>query len=154
LVGDTGVTLGPKQPRLYDPGYLAWLRDAPCVCGCFQPGPCDASHLRAGSLEYNKPQTGFGRKPDDRWALPLKHAHHMGQHAEGDELKWWADHGIKDPFALCIRYYKLYGGDGGKPRKRTAIKPKLIEEDYQPRPIKPRLPRDKRAKITGRSTFR
>jgi hypothetical protein len=50
----------------------------------------------------------MGYKPDDHWALPLKHQHHMAQHYSGDELGWWAAHGIADPFALAQEYYQRY----------------------------------------------
>jgi hypothetical protein len=46
-------------------------------------------------------------KPDDKWALPLKHAHHMDQHNHG-ELDWWRARGIADPFALCIEHYRRF----------------------------------------------
>jgi hypothetical protein len=94
-----------------------------CAC-CGQPGPCDAAHIRAGSLAHDKPQTGMARKPDDKWALPLRHAHHMAQHRYGDEVGWWKAHGI-DPFATAVRYYKQYGGDGGKPQRK-----RVREIDY------------------------
>jgi len=50
----------------------------------------------------------MGQKPDDKWALPLKHQHHMAQHDHGDELGWWAARGVRDPFALAIEYYQRY----------------------------------------------
>lgn len=100
--------LRQRQPRLADPKYLKWLRTQRCACGCFQGPPCDAAHLRAASHEYDKPITGFGIKPDDRWALPLKHAHHMRQHDFGNELDWWLSRGVSDPFALCIEHYQRY----------------------------------------------
>jgi hypothetical protein len=101
------VTLRQRKPRLKDPGYLAWLRKQRCACGCLQGPPCDAAHLRATSFLHEK--TGGWGRPDDRWALPLKHNHHMAQHHHPDgELAWWAAHGIHDPFALCIDYYQRY----------------------------------------------
>lgn len=100
--------LRQRKPRQTDPGYLKWLREQRCACGCFQPPPCDAAHLRSASHEYDKPLTGFARKPDDKWALPLKHAHHMNQHQHGYELGWWKIRGIADPFALCIEHYERY----------------------------------------------
>lgn len=121
-----------RQPRLLDPGYLAWLRQQNCICGCNEAPPCDAAHLRAGSLKYNKPMTGMGRKPDDKWALPLKHSHHMRQHAHGDELGWWSAHGVGDPFRLCQRYYAAYGGSGGVERKRRMVKPRRPKEQRTP----------------------
>ena len=100
-------TIRPKQPRLRDPEYLTWLRWQRCACGCLRGPPCDAAHLRASSLRHNKPITGIGRKPDDKWALPLWHWCHMEQHRHGDEEGWWRERGI-DPFALCIETYKRF----------------------------------------------
>ena len=102
------MTLRQRRPRQSDPGYLKWLRTQRCACGCFQPPPCDAAHLRAGSLKYDKPTTGMARRPDDKWALPLKHAHHMNQHQYGNELGWWLIRRVEDPFALCVEHYEKY----------------------------------------------
>jgi hypothetical protein len=102
------MSLRQRQPPQRDPGYLKWLRAQRCACGCFIGPPCDAAHLRASSLKYQKEITGMGARPDDRWALPLKHAHHMEQHAHGNELNWWKAHGVNDPFALCLEYYRRY----------------------------------------------
>jgi len=96
-----------RQARKPDPKYLAWLRRQGCACGCHQPPPCDAAHVRASSAKYLK-RNALGKKPDDMWALPLKHAHHMAQHAHGDELGWWSAHGVDDPFALALRYYRKF----------------------------------------------
>jgi hypothetical protein len=93
---------------MIEPRYLAWLRQQRCACGCLQGPPCDAAHLRAGSIIYNKPRLGIGEKPDDQWALSLLHAHHMDQHAHGNELEWWKARGIDDPFALARRYFERW----------------------------------------------
>ena len=105
------MPLRQRRPRLRDPGYLKWLCEQKCACGCFQGPPCDPAHLRASSLKYDKPITGIGIKPDDRWALPLKRDHHMAQHRH-NELQWWADRGVKDPFALCLKFYERYQREG------------------------------------------
>jgi hypothetical protein len=97
--------LRQRRPRQSDPKYLKWLRTQPCACGCHRAPPCDAAHLRSRSLEYDK-ESGYG-KPDDRWALPLNHWCHMAQHRH-NELQWWADRGVEDPFALCITYYQRF----------------------------------------------
>jgi hypothetical protein len=102
------MTLRWRQPRITDAGYLAWLREQRCACGCLQGPPCDAAHVRSSSLKYNKRPTGFGERPDDRWALPLKHSHHMAQHAFGSELAWWQHHGVNDVFKLCLQHYDRY----------------------------------------------
>jgi hypothetical protein len=108
-----------RQERLVDPQYLKWLMRQRCAC-CGAPPPCDPAHLRAGSLKYAKPYPGLRRKPDDRWALPLKRKCHMSQTFQFGELQFWQLHGVADPFALCIKYYKCFGGDGGKPLRRKA----------------------------------
>jgi len=100
--------LRQRRPRQTDLAYLAWLRRQRCACGCLQGPPCDAAHLRASSAKYQKDITGIGTKPDDKWALPLKHKHHMAQHRFHGELEWWSAHGIADPFALCEVYYRRF----------------------------------------------
>jgi hypothetical protein len=121
-----------KNPRLHDKSYLAWLRLRPCVtCG---NSPCDAAHIRSGSLEYNKPPTGMAEKPSDCWAVSLCRSCHNKQHGQ-NELAWWSSHGI-NPFELAISLYRKFGGSGGKPRK--------------PREIKPRKPPHLRQKIQSR----
>jgi hypothetical protein len=99
------MMLRQRRPRVRDEGYLKWLRTQRCAC-CSQAPPCDAAHVRAASFKHSK-NNALGRKPDDRWALPLKHQHHMAQHYYGDELGWWEAQGI-DPFELCLTYYKRY----------------------------------------------
>lgn len=117
-----------RQPRLLDAGYLAWLRKRSCtICGTVHM--IEAAHIRFGL-------TGIGRKPDDARAVPLcAVCHRIGpasQHATGDEQAWWARHGI-DPLKLAAKLYAEYGGDGGKPKG--------------PQKIKPRKPREARAKV-------
>src|SRR5437016_3362084 len=99
--------LRQRQPRVECPQYLAWLRQQGCACGCGFTAPSDAAHIRAGSIRYGKDYTGMQQKPDDRWAVPLRHDHHMAQHQYGDEVGWWAAHGL-DPFKLAIGYYGEY----------------------------------------------
>lgn len=128
--------LEQRRPRQSDPAYLRWLRKQRCACGCLQAGPCDAAHLRAASLVYNKPLTGMGRKPDDFWALPLKRAHHMQQHAFGNELLWWQAHGVTDPWSLCLQHYARYGGNGAAPK--LVIRKKAVRrKSSRPIPARP-----------------
>ena len=102
------MTLRQRLQRKRDADYLAWLRTQRCACGCGKGPPCDAAHLRASSAEYDKVNAGVGSKPDDKWALPLTHSHHMAMHDYGDELGWWAKHGVADPFALCLQYNEKF----------------------------------------------
>lgn len=100
--------LRQREPRQREPKYLAWLRTKGCCCGCRSAPPSDAAHLRAGSILADKRPTGLAEKPHDRWALPLRHDHHMAQHAFGDELLWFAMHGIIDPWRKCRQFYAAY----------------------------------------------
>lgn len=105
--------LTQRRPRRPDKRYLQWLRRQRCACGCLQGPPCDAAHLRASSLKHDKPMTGIAAKPDDRWALPLLHAHHMEQH-QHNELDWWRTLGVTDPFQLAIDHYERYRKEQNK----------------------------------------
>lgn len=129
--------MNQRQPRLLDPGYLAWLRKQPCACRCGRSAPSDAAHLRTGV-------TGMGRKPNDCCAVPLSHGCHMRQHAFGDEAAWFAQHGITDPLKLAERYYARYRAEN------PAANPPYVRKQ---RSIKDRKPRDQRAKIKGRGFF-
>jgi len=102
------VNLRQRQPRQLDAEYLKWLRAQRCACGCLKT-PCDAAHLRSSSLRYDKPLSGIGMKPDDKWAIPLFHGCHMAQHySRFGEIGWWKSKGISDPFALAQAYHQRY----------------------------------------------
>lgn len=146
--------LRQKQPRLADPGYLAWVRNLGCCCGCGSPPKSDAHHVRPGSLAHGKPFTGRMR-PDDKWALPLRHDHHMALH-DYDETAWWEAHGI-NPFNLAVQFHARYlaevfpqgrGEPAGAVRPKRRGKPKIVTK-RSPRPPGARL----KAKIPGRSSF-
>lgn len=126
-----------RTPRLHDEKYLRWLRRRPCEA-CGKPAPCDAAHIKSANLALEKPFSG-AMKPDDKWALSLCRSCHIRQHAHGDEQGWFAAQSV-EPFKTCTRLYREFGGDGGAPKRKR-------------RTIKPRLPREKRTKIKGRSTW-
>jgi hypothetical protein len=69
------------------PSHLADIRKLPCVnCG---REPCgEAAHVRMKDIRYRKHNPGIGRKPNDKWVVPLCHECHMAQHARG-ERQWW-----------------------------------------------------------------
>ena len=79
----------------------------------------------------------MGKKPDDKNAVPLNawcHRHAKeSQHA--NEAIFWQSRNL-DPFAIAARLYAEYGGNGGKPKKKRAAKP--------------RKPKEQRAKIKSR----
>jgi hypothetical protein len=90
-----------RQPREKDDVYLAWLRTQPC-CICGDNTSTEAAHLRIGSVNDGKRETGMGEKPSDKWALPLCSRHHRMQHSMREDT-FWQIHGL-DPVALCMRY--------------------------------------------------
>jgi hypothetical protein len=91
-----------RDPRQHDDEYLNYIRQQRC-CICGDDTTVEAAHLRVGSINHDKRDTGMAEKSSDKWALPLCGAHHRQQHAAGNELAWWASYGI-DPFALAMQY--------------------------------------------------
>ncbi|MCW2218793.1 hypothetical protein M2232_002325 [Bradyrhizobium japonicum] len=88
-----------RQPRQHDRAYLDYVRTLPCaICG--ETTTVEAAHLRVGSINHGKRDTGMGEKSSDRWAVPLCGRHHREQHTM-NELEFWAKYGI-NPFELAI----------------------------------------------------
>lgn len=127
------TALRQKQPRVEHPAYLAYVRTLPCIVSR-RPPPSDAAHLRSPALAYGKDKTGMQEKPHDWWTLPLNHELHMQQHDRGDELAWWAEQGIPDPFALAVALYA----------SRPAMAP---PREPKPRPTPKRKPPSQRGKV-------
>jgi len=137
--------LRQRRPRHRNQPYLDWLKKQACACGCGSPAPSDGAHIRSSSIANDKDFTGGGRKPSDFWALPLNRSCHIRQHAYGDELGFWAAHGIRDVFSLALRYNALYSKETGKDPKQH------IERRGRPR-TKSRAAGPKR-KIANRSNW-
>lgn len=94
-----------------DPVYLGLVRQMPCLkCGMEPPPLCEAAHVRMQSAAHGK-RGGIGKKPADRWALPLCAACHRidkdSQHAVGENL-FWHILGI-NPLLTCARLYAARG---------------------------------------------
>lgn len=128
--------LRQRQPRLLDPGFLAFLREKKC-CTCgraplpAKPTGIHAAHIRIGLFAK-------GMKPHDKHAVPMCSWCHLdgpeAQHSM-NETEFWAMWEL-DPFEIAAKFYAEYGGTGGAARKpRTTIKP--------------RLPKDARTKIAS-----
>jgi hypothetical protein len=95
--------VGFKQPREKNEKYLNFIRSQPCcICGAINT---EAAHIRTASLEHGKRGLGMQEKSSDAWALPLCNEHHREQHADGNELRWWASKG-KNPFELAISFQR------------------------------------------------
>jgi hypothetical protein len=87
-----------------DPVYLAMVRQLPCL-GC-NDEPSEAAHVRVQSGAHNK-HGGMGKKPHDKFALPLCPDCHREQHRIG-ERAFWSIVGIH-PLFVCTRLYAARG---------------------------------------------
>jgi hypothetical protein len=92
-----------------DPVYLARVRQCMCVCCGLDPA-CVAAHVRMQSGTHGK-RSGMGKKPADKWALPVCQACHTddpdSQHRIG-EIAFWNRVGL-NPVLLCERLYAQRG---------------------------------------------
>ena len=95
-----------RDPRQYNEKYLAFIRQQRC-CICGETHGVQAAHLRVGSVNDGKRDSGMAEKSSDRWALPLCKKHHDRQH-NMNEREFWASYGI-DPFALAMQYQVKIG---------------------------------------------
>ncbi len=87
----------PKDQRLRDKVHLAFVASQPClVCG---RRPSHAHHLR-----FAQPRA-MGLKVSDEYVVPLCNGHHDELHRTGDELAWWARHGIIEPLKYAARLW-------------------------------------------------
>jgi hypothetical protein len=107
-----------SRPRLFDPGFLRYLRTLPCCCGCNRAAPSEAAHIRIGFFTMSK-------KPDDCNAVPLSSwCHRLAPNSQHqNERTFWEIRRI-DPFAIAAKLYAEYGGDGGRPRLPKKLKPR------------------------------
>jgi len=78
--------------------HLAFIRLLPCVA-CGKAAPSEAAHVRTGT------DGGVGRKPGDRYAVPLCTACHAKQHRLG-ELTFWSALRI-DPVNVALRLWTI-----------------------------------------------
>ena len=129
------TAIGPKEPRIRDPKYLAWLRTRPC-CICGAVDKIDACHIRSGSIAYAKRETGMAEKPDDKWAVSMCRSDHTKQHAM-NELEFYRQNGI-DPFQLARKYYASATLEGhSSPTARKPGRPKKLGKRIASRPFGP-----------------
>ena len=72
-----------------DKAHLEQVRQLPCL-KCGMEG-CEACHVRFASAAYGK-ASGLGKKPEDRWAVPLCAGDHRlakdAQHNRNEQAFW------------------------------------------------------------------
>jgi hypothetical protein len=98
----------PKHKRMKpsgkEPGHLDLIRRVPCI---LTGRPAEAAHIRYPAPEHGKGITGMGRKPEDKWVVPLcPELHRMLKGCQHDsaEREWWAQFGV-DPCAVALRMH-------------------------------------------------
>ena len=88
--------------------HLDFVRSLRICIACGRGGPVHAAHVRLNSAEYNTFNTK-GRKPDDKFALPVCASCHLGdQHSVEGEPQFWARLGI-DPLDAALQLYRISG---------------------------------------------
>ena len=90
------------------PAHLRFVRRLPC-CIC-HTSPVEAAHIRYNDAAAGKMQA-IGKKPDDKWTLPLCAGHHRelpGAQHSMNERKFWERHGI-DPLRLADLLFVISG---------------------------------------------
>lgn len=104
---------GQRQPRVRDPGFLAWLRRLPCVAGAVEggcEGPIQAAHIRFSDHAKGRVNSGMQAKPDDSWCLALCRRHHLDDQHQMSERKFYERLGI-EPGDLAIALHAAYLAD-------------------------------------------
>jgi hypothetical protein len=103
-VGASIVAAARKDVADHDPGYLALVRQCPCLkCGM---EPSEAAHVRFASAAFGK-ASGLGKKPSDRWSLSLcADCHRLARDAQHNrnEQEFWHALGI-NPLICCAELY-------------------------------------------------
>ena len=118
-----------RRPRAEREGYLAFVRRLPClICRVTNMTKIHAAHVRYHSFKHGKTETGVGRKPDDRWAVPLCESHHLlgpdAQHDSG-EREWWESKKI-DPLVIAALLYSHYSVNDEYAASQVAISAREI----------------------------
>lgn len=108
-VPDTAFALDRSSKdtrRVKCPKHLAFIRLLPSiVSGRYGVEAC---HIRFGDPRNGKTGTGMGRKPHDRFVLPLTPEEHRDQHSTNERL-WWTRQGIEDPCGIALALYAVTG---------------------------------------------
>lgn len=120
----TVVVPPPSAPAQAEPQYLAMIRQLPCLkCGLEPAG--EAAHVRMQSAAHGK-RGGMGRKPEDKWAIPLCggcHREDKGALHRIGELSFFHLLGTH-PLLVCE---KLYAAKGDVVRMRAIVLTAIAE---------------------------
>jgi hypothetical protein len=134
-------TIGPREPRIRDNAFLAFLRQKPCVA-CGHRPPSDPAHIRMNSEKYGKRSLGGAEKAHDFWCTPLCRRCHDQQHSMS-ERAFWRQLG-KNPFTIAMELYRIFQTTGlskpttAKPKSKIKIAQRAEPWPTQRRPIQNR----------------
>jgi hypothetical protein len=93
------MTRGKPKPNLRSRvAHSAFVRQLSCVA-CGIAAPSDAAHVRTGT------DGGVGRKPGDRYTVPLCTTSHAKQHRIGQLTFWSALR--SDPVSVALRLWTI-----------------------------------------------
>lgn len=96
--------------RQHNEKHLAFIRSLSCVVSGVSMN-VEAAHIRYSDAAWEKVNPGIGRKPDDKWTIPLSaEMHRLNRNAQhnGNERSFWERHEI-DPLSIAL---KLWGVSG------------------------------------------
>jgi hypothetical protein len=142
--------LRQRQPRILDPGFLAFTKTLPC-CVCGTIGMSQAAHIRMANASLKKLPTGMREKPSDMWCTPLcgprlgRYPAVIGCHAEQhamNERDFWDRAGM-DPFVIAAWNYARYRSSKpaeatDAPKQSRPRKPKKAAKPHRKRPQEPK----------------
>jgi hypothetical protein len=92
------------KPSGKSPTHLDLIRQLPCL---LSGRPAEAAHIRYADAAHGKGVSGMGRKPEDKWVVPLCPELHRllnGCQHDSDEVGWWAQFRI-DPLAVATELW-------------------------------------------------
>lgn len=95
-----------RQPRIYRPDHLAFIRTLPCIVSGDDVS-VEAAHIRYADPRVDKRPCGNSEKPDDMWTLPLADDVHKRQHRM-NEREFWRQVGI-DPVFYALALWSITG---------------------------------------------
>ena len=121
-----------KEPPGDDPKHLAFIRKLPCLVS--GEWPVEACHVRFADASRGKRETGKGKRPADKWSVPLTALWHRNgpdaQHKTNERV-FWETHKI-DVLTVCMLLYDVTGDlDRGRDiiaRARNGEYPHTLEE--------------------------
>lgn len=96
-----------KKPREHNDKHLQFIRQLPCLI-CADNISTEAAHVRYADRSVDKPMTGIGIKPDDKYTIPLCGHHHRAQHSHGNEREWWKMLDC-DPVKIALALHSISG---------------------------------------------